>query len=578
MKLLHTIEQPSVPLTHAIRANQSPGCTPGASFHRFARHVLKNSILVVLLIALTPIISGCTSTPINVTTSAPTFNIIDFGALPDGSTNSTSSIQRALDACANNGGGTVLIPPGRYVTGTLWLHSNLTLQLDSGATLLGSQSMSDFPEWQSKWEGPNVKPRRAALLSGENLENVTLTGRGVIDARGQIWWDLQHKAPKGTEVLRPLLFRLVDSRNIRIDGLTFRNYPMWTISPLACDNLTINAITIENPPDSPNTDGINPDSCSNVHISNCQINVGDDCITLKSGKETDGRQKLKPTENVTITNCTLLRGHGGVVFGSETSGSIRNVTISNCVFIGTDRGLRFKSRRGRGGVVEDIRANNLIMDSVLCPIAINLFYDAGAKGEKKVTDDSSANFPADATTPQFRRLRFSNITARNIKYAAAYMLGLPEMHVDDISIENSSFYLDPAATEPGPPDMSPTIPKLLRAGLIARRINHLTLSHVDVSNQLGQAISIDDSNSLTLSDLTLLTPQDHTPLISLQNISSAWIRGCTTPPNTSTALHITGLHTSSIRLGENDFSRARHPIDTDATVPPNAVATGKNAD
>ena len=149
---------------------------------------------------------------------------------------------------------------------------------------------------------------------------------------------------------RPHLVRVVDCRNVLIEGVTLRNSPMWTISPLACDNVTITKLTVINPPDSPNTDGINPDSCRNVHISDCHVDVGDDCITIKSGKEDDGRRELRACENITVTNCTLMAGHGGVVIGSEISGSIRNVTISNCVFVGTDRGIRIKARRGRGGV------------------------------------------------------------------------------------------------------------------------------------------------------------------------------------------------------------------------------------
>ncbi len=159
-------------------------------------------------------------------------------------------------------------------------------------------------------------------------------------------------------------------------------------------------------------------------------------------KEDDNRRELRPCENITITNCTLMAGHGGVVIGSEISGSIRNVTISNCVFVGTDRGIRIKARRGRGGVCsKDVRAANLVMDGVTCPIVVNLFYGCGAWGEKKVTDKSAQ--PVNEGTPRFRRLRYSNITARNIKFAAAYIIGLPEMFVEDIIVENSSFFLDP---------------------------------------------------------------------------------------------------------------------------------------
>jgi polygalacturonase len=444
------------------------------------------------------------------------YNVEQFGAIPNGETNTTAHLQAAIDACAKAGGGTVVIPAGRYVTGTLWMKSNVTLHLEAGATLLGSQNFDDFPKWSSKWEGPGVKISRASLICGEGLENIAITGRGTIDGRGQIWWESQKKNP--VVARRPLLLRVVDCRNVLIEGVTLRNSPMWTCSPLACDNVTISKITIINPADSPNTDGINPDSCRNVHISDCHVDVGDDCITIKSGKEDDNRKELRPCENITITNCTLMAGHGGVVIGSEISGSIRNVTISNCVFVGTDRGIRIKARRGRGGVVEDIRAANLVMDGVTCPIVVNLFYGCGAWGEKKVTDKSAQ--PVDAGTPRFRRLRYSNITARNIKFAAAYIVGLPEMFVEDLIVENSSFFLDPQNILAGEPAMAPDVGNHCRAGFIARSVEKLTLRHIDISDQLGPAVKITDARDVSISDVLARTPgADET--IQLENVTTS---------------------------------------------------------
>jgi polygalacturonase len=496
------------------------------------------------------------------------FDVRIFGASADGKTSATKQIQSAIDACATAGGGTVIVPAGQYVTGTLWMKSNVTLHLEAGATLLGSQDMDEFPFWTSKWEGPGVEKRRAALFAGEKLENVALTGRGTVDARGAMWWKLQ-KAKKGVEVLRPLTFRLIDSKNILIEGLTFKNSPMWTISPLACDNVTIDKITINNPPDSPNTDGINPESCRNVRISNCHVDVGDDCITIKSGKETDGRRELWPSENITITNCTLLHGHGGVVFGSEMSGSIRNVTIDNCVFIGTDRGLRFKARRGRGGVIEDIRANNIVMDGVLCPITVNLFYGPGAWQDKKVTDETPA--PVDAGTPRFRRFRFSNITARRVKYAAAYMMGLPEMHVEDIACDNLSFFIDPENTDAGTPDMAPNTPKLARAGFLAQRVDRLSLRNVDISDQVGPALSITEARELILKDVIARTSSSDSPVVRLANVERASIAGCSVPSSTQQPLQILGSDTTGIRIGDNDWGAAAHPIDVANDVKPAAI-------
>ena len=252
-------------------------------------------------------------------------------------TKSTAQIQRAIDQCGTSGGGTVFLPAGRYVSGSLWLRSNVTLHLESGAVLMGDTDPSAYPMWAGAWEGPGAQRRHAPLIAGEGLTNIALTGRGTIDGRGQTWWDA-FNVGRGPD-LRPQMVRLVDCRDVLIDGLHFVNSARWALNPVACDNLTIHQVTVRNPPDSPNTDGINPDSCNNVHIANCHIDVGDDCIAIKSGSEEDGRRTPRPCQNITIMNCTMLHGHGGVVIGSEMSGGVRNVAISNCVFCGTDRGI-----------------------------------------------------------------------------------------------------------------------------------------------------------------------------------------------------------------------------------------------
>jgi polygalacturonase len=422
--------------------------------------------------------------------------VTEFGAVGDGRSLATSHLQAAIDACGAAGGGTLVVPAGRFVTGTLWMRSNVTLHLEPDAVLLSSDRVDDFPLWSSDWEGPGVKPGRAAMICGEGLENAAITGRGTIDGRGERWWDSQRKDPGALR--RPLLVRFVDSRNVSFDGVTLCNSPMWTLSPLACDNVTVCGVTILNPPDSPNTDGVNPDSCRNVRISDCRIDTGDDCITIKSGKEDDGRRTLRACEGVVVTNCTLAHGHGGVVIGSEVSGSVRDVSISNCVFTGTDRGVRIKARRGRGGVVEDVRASNLVMDDVLCPIVVNMFYGCGAWGEAKVTDTNA--YPVDDGTPRFRRFAFHHITAQRTKYAAAYILGLPEMPVEDMTISEYAAYLDDSNTHAGQPAMASVCGEHCRAGIVGRFTRGLTLRGLTVTGQIGPAIQISDSDALTLND------------------------------------------------------------------------------
>jgi hypothetical protein len=317
--------------------------------------------------------------------------------------------------------------------------------------------------------------------------------------------------------IRPNLFQVVNCRNVLIDSVHIVNSSRWTLRPTACDNVTISRVTINNPADSPNTDGINPDSCSNVHISDCHIDVGDDCVTLKSGAEDDGRAEHRPCQNITIMNCTMLHGHGGVVLGSEMSGGIRNVAISNCVFSGTDRGIRLKSRRGRGSVIEDIRVDNIVMDNVLCPIAVNLFYECGVRDASLVTDQSPQ--PVGPGTPQFRRLRFSNITATKVKYAAVFVLGLPEMSVEDVIIDGVSLYLDPENTKGGSPVMAPGIPDMCRAGVCVRNARNVKLRRIDVHNQLGPAVVIDNSTDVRVSDL-YARRDGESPLIRVDGASA----------------------------------------------------------
>jgi polygalacturonase len=344
----------------------------------------------------------------------------------------------------------------------------------------------------SHWEGDRAEPSHAGLITAAGARNIAITGRGNIDGGGEFWWDLFDD--KKLDHFRPRLIRPIDCRDVLIEGVTLMNSPAWTVVPTACDNVTISRLTIRNPADSPNTDGINPDSCSNVRISDCHIDVGDDCITIKSGKEDDGRRELRPCENITVTNCTMLRGHGGVVIGSEMSGSVRNVAITNCVFVGTDRGIRLKSRRGRGGAVEDLRVSNVIMDGVLCPIVVNLFYGCGAWGEEKVED--RAPHPLTDATPRMRRLRYSNITARNVKYAAAFILGLPEMPVEDIALSDVSIYMDPANTEAGAPAMAPGVDGYCRAGIHIQHARGVRLRDVEVFDQIGEEIVVKDCQAV----------------------------------------------------------------------------------
>jgi polygalacturonase len=320
------------------------------------------------------------------------------------------------------------------------------------------------------------------------LHNISVTGRGTIDGRGAVWW--KAKEEKTLAYPRPRLISFSNCTNVLIEGITAINSPSWTINPIHCQNVNIHAVTIINPADSPNTDGIDPDSCRLVRISDCYISVGDDCITIKSGTEDEHPDRYAPCRDITITNCTLERGPGGVVIGSEMSGGVRNVVISNCVFIGTDRGIRFKSRRGRGGTIEDIRVSNLIMDGVLCPFTMNLYYHIGVRGDLNVSDKNPRAI--NDGTPRLRRIHFSHITAREVKHAAGFLYGLAEMPLEDISFSDISISISEQA-DAGHPDMADDIPSMCQAGFFIRNARRLRLENVQVTGQVGEVFDLDES-------------------------------------------------------------------------------------
>ena len=410
-----------------------------------------------------------------------------FGARGDGRTLDTQALQATLDACSQGGGGTIFVPAGQYLTGTIFFHDNISLYLDAGATLLGSQEPDDYPILPNRWEG-SEQPTHAPLIAGSHLKNIALLGRGSIDGRGSFWWEAFKERRLAHP--RPRLIGFSDCTNVRIEGITLLNSPSWTVNPVRCENVTIHGLIIINPPDSPNTDGINPDSCRLVRISDCYVSVGDDCITIKAGTQHEHPKLRAACRDIVITNCTLERGHGGVVIGSEMSGDVRNVAISNCVFIGTDRGIRLKSRRGRGGVVEDVRASNLVMNDVLCPFTMNLYYHGGARGDPLIVDKK--HHPVNEGTPRFRRIHISHVSAVGVKIAAGFLYGLAEMPLEDISFNDVLISLSPSA-EPGYPEMADDIPSISRAGFFVRNARRIRFEHVEISGQIGPAFDMDDS-------------------------------------------------------------------------------------
>lgn len=420
-------------------------------------------------------------------------NILDHGAVGDGKTLCTEAIAKAVEKCRENGGGTVYVPAGTYLTGAIFLASNIELRVESGATLLFSNDIKDFPVVTSRWEGVK-RDCYASCINADNAENVSLTGGGTLDGQGAFWWKIFRA--KENEYPRPKMIAPYECKNVLIRDVILKNSPSWTINTILCDNVTIDNVTINNPSDSPNTDGIDPESCTNVHISNCHIDVGDDCIAVKAGTE-DTADRV-PCKNITITNCTMVHGHGGVVLGSEMSGGIINVAISNCVFEGTDRGIRLKSRRGRGGVVEDVRVDNVVMENVLCPFIANLYYFCGPRGDDKYVWDKNP-YPVTDETPAFRRLHFANMTCKQVNAAAGYFYGLAEQFVEDCTFENIYISLADNAV-PGKPAMLAGIEDMKQKGFFIANSKDISFSNVTVVGADGPAFDVEDCEDIVFAN------------------------------------------------------------------------------
>ncbi|MCI6559677.1 MAG: glycoside hydrolase family 28 protein [Prevotella sp.] len=426
--------------------------------------------------------------------TAPVFpnyqvNIKDFGAVGDGSSLCTEAFARAIDHLSAKGGGKLVVPQGVWFTGPIVLKSNINLHLLKGAVILFSPDPDLYPLIDTSFEGLDTR-RCQSPISGRNLTNVAITGKGAIDGNGGFWrpvkkgkvtenqwkeftsrggafknpsyWFPSEGALKGDKVadmnvpkglkseaewneiklfLRPVMVSLVSCKNVWLNGVIFQNSPSWNLHPLMCENVLIEDVLVRNPSFAQNGDGLDLESCKNALIVNSTFDVGDDGICIKSGKDADGRKRGVPCENVIVHGCTVFKGHGGFVVGSEMSGGVRNIHVAQCQFLGTDVGLRFKSARGRGGVVENIFIKDISMfDIQTDAITFDLYYGGKSAVESLADGDDKKNSkvdikPVDETTPCFRNIDIEHVICRGAR-RAAYFNGLPEMPVENIVIND----------------------------------------------------------------------------------------------------------------------------------------------
>ena len=418
-----------------------------------------------------------------------TLSIVTHNAVPDGYTLNTKSINNAIDALSKKGGGVVLVPKGLWLTGPVVLKNNINLHLANGATLLFTDDQNEYPLVKGNWEGlPQM--RNQSPISATGATNIAITGKGIIDGNGDGWravksdkltasqWkklvasggivseDGKTHYPsesfmKGSKMpanpgaltpekdmafyesikgfLRPNLVVLTNCKYILLEGVTFQNSPAWCLHPLMSEHLTVRNVFVKNPWYAQNGDGIDAESCKNVLIENSVFDVGDDALCMKSGRDAEGRKRAMPIENVIIRGCTVYASHGGFVIGSEMSGGAKNIFVSNCTFIGADIGLRFKTTRGRGGVVENIFIKDIYMKDIPAEaILFDMYYMAkdpvALAGEKRELPKVEAK-PVDETTPVFKNFHISNVYCNGAE-KGIFVRGLPEMHVKDIVLEN----------------------------------------------------------------------------------------------------------------------------------------------
>ena len=474
-----------------------------------------------------------------------TVSISDFGGLGDGYTLNTEAFKKAVSALSQKGGGQLTVPAGVWFTGPIELMSNVNLHLEKGALILFSPDFNLYPLVNTIFEGLETR-RCQSPISARNAVNIAITGEGSINGSGEAWRPLKkvkvtdnywkkvvnsggvlkdptywfpsksslkgesisdQNVPRGKlsdsawlevrDFLRPAMINFIECKNVLLEGVLFENSPSWNIHPLMCTNVIIDHIAVRNPSYAQNGDGIDVESSKNVLIINSSFDVGDDAICIKSGKDEEGRRRARPAENILVDNCKVFKGHGGFVVGSEMSGGVRNISVSNCQFLGTDVGLRFKSNRGRGGLVENIYIRDIYMfDIVTDSFLFDLYYGGKSASESLDDRDTSAvevkKTPVTKETPSFRNIYVTNIVSRNAR-RAMFFNGLPEMNISNINVENaiiSSQY-----------------------GAVICESDGIKFRNVHIMQQTGAALTLQNVKNFDLKDFTY--PENRSEVVKI---------------------------------------------------------------
>lgn len=515
---------------------------------------------------------------------ADSFSITQYGAVADGLTLNTKAINDAIRDAHAKGGGVVVVPEGLWLTGPIVLQSNVNLHLKRNALLQFTSDFNQYSLVEGNWEGlPQM--RNQSPVSATNATNIGITGQGVIDGAGDAWrmvkkaklnesqwkklvesggvlsedkktWYPSQKSLFGStlknpgeitgnkstafyetvkDFLRPNLLVLTHCDRVLLEDVTFQNSPAWCLHPLMSKNITIRGIFVKNPWYAQNGDGIDLESCSNVLIENSVFDVGDDGICIKSGRDAAGRQRAMPTQDVIVRHCTVYAAHGGFVIGSEMSGGAKNIWVDNCTFMGTDIGLRFKTTRGRGGIVENINISNIFMKDIVGEaILFDMYYAAQDPiplvGEKRAPPKVET-LPVTEETPQFRNFHISNVVANGAE-KAIFVRGLPEMNVKDITLENMVL-------------------------------------------QAHQGLDITEGSNMVLKNVQLITTETD-PVMNIHNSRYIVLDYIGYKPGAKLLLNISGEKSQGIRLLNTDASKANHKIDYSYGASEATVNAGKN--
>ena len=438
---------------------------------------------LLLTVVLAPCLSAVAKDVATPVIPSYTVSLADFGDAGDGATLNTAAFAKAFAALSEHGGGRLIVPPGIWLTGPIKFRSRTDLHLERGALIKFSGEFKFYPltviDLKGEKEVDSTSP-----ISGENLEDVAITGDGIIDGGGDAWrpikkskladsdwrdliksggvlndradtWYPSREVMNGEKLvsalrkkdslnladyepahqfLRPKMLQLIGCNKLLLQGVTFQNPPNWTLNPVLCDDVSILNVQVRNSPIAQNSDALDLESCRHAVIRDCIFDAGDDGICIKSGKDAAGRRIGVATEDVLVEGCTVYHAHGGFTIGSEMSGGVHDLRVTNCTFLGTDVGLRFKSTRGRGGVVERIYISNIRMAGITGDaINFNLYYGGQSPLDETTGAAGSALPPVTEATPQFRDIHIEDVICRGARRAIV-LQGLPEMPVRNITL------------------------------------------------------------------------------------------------------------------------------------------------